>query len=324
MTRRAWIAFAAISVLWGGSYLLIEIAERGGMPALDVAWLRVALAAALLLGLAGRAGTLRSLRGRWRWLLAYAVCEVSIPFPMIALGEVHVASSLAAIIVATVPLIGALLALRFDPSERPTPVRAAGLAVGFVGVVALVGLDVGGNGSELLGALAIVLAAVGYAIGPMIIKHGFQGLDTFALMGASLGLATVILAPFAALQLPSGAVTAGAWSAVAALGLFCTALAFVVVTVLIREAGTSRAMVFTYVNPVVALALGVTLEAERPGAGAIVGLVLILVGSWLSTTGRLGRPSRASPAAAASVAPAAGSAPDGNLMRRGTADRLLD
>jgi drug/metabolite transporter (DMT)-like permease len=292
MSKRAWLAFAAMSVLWGVSYLLIKIAVDGGLPAPDVAWLRVMIAAVLLTGLAWRAGTLGRLQGRWRWLVAYAIAEISIPFPLIAAGEVHVASSLAAIIIASVPLIGAVLALRFDHSERPTPVRALGLAIGFSGVIALVGLDVAGDGPELLGAGAILLAAVGYAIGPMLIKHRLAGLEPRALMGASLSVAALILTPLAALDTPRRLPSVGAFSAVAALGLFCTAAAFVIFTVLIREAGTSRATVITYVNPVIAVALGVTLLGERPGAGAVAGLLLILAGSWLSTGGRLppGRP----------------------------------
>jgi drug/metabolite transporter (DMT)-like permease len=324
MTRRAWIAFAAMSVLWGVSYLLIKIAVRGGMPAPDVAWLRVAIAAAVLIPLAWRAGTLPSLRGRGRWLLAYAVAEISIPFPLIAAGEVHLASSLAAIIIAAVPLIGAVLALRFDHSERPTPLRAAGLAVGFAGVVALVGIDVAGNGAELVGALAILGAAVGYSIGPMLVKHRMGGLDPRALMGASLLLAAIILAPFAAVDTPSRTPSLGAWAAVLALALACTALAFVVFTVLIREAGTSRATVITYVNPVIALALGVTLESERPGAGAILGLVLILAGSWLSTTARIGRGGSGSRGSAQVAAGRTKSRTDREVLRPGRVDRLLD
>src|ERR1700684_14634 len=108
-----------MSVLWGVSYLLIQIAVRGGLTASDVAWWRVLIAAVLLIGLAWRSGSLGTLRGRWPWLLAYAVAEISIPFPLIAAGEVHVASSLAAIIIASVPLISAVLALRFDHAERP-------------------------------------------------------------------------------------------------------------------------------------------------------------------------------------------------------------
>jgi drug/metabolite transporter (DMT)-like permease len=295
-----------MSVVWGGSYLLIKIAIDGGMPAADVAWLRVAVAAALLcVPVWRRIGTLR---GKWRWILAYAIFEISIPFPLIAAGEVHVASSLTAIIIASVPLIVTVLSLRFDPSERPTPLRAAGLAIGFTGVILLVGLDVAGTTAELVGALAIFGGAVGYAIGPMIVKLGMEGLDPRAVMGASLLVAAVILAPFAALDTPSATPTAGAFAAVVALGVVCTAAAFVVYTVLIREAGTTRATVITYINPLVALVLGVTLLGERPGPGALAGLLLILAGSWLATGGRgsvIRRTVR-------------------RLMRLGTQDRLLD
>jgi drug/metabolite transporter (DMT)-like permease len=139
----------------------------------------------------------------------------------------------------------------------------------------------------LLRAGAILVAAVGYAIGPMLIKHRLAGLDPRAMMGGSLLLAAMILAPFAVVDTPRRTPSAGSLAAVAALGVFCTAIAFVIFVVLIREAGTSRATVITYVNPLVALALGVALLGERPAAGALAGLLLILAGSWLSTGGRL-------------------------------------
>jgi drug/metabolite transporter (DMT)-like permease len=274
-------------VLWGIPYLFIRIAVRHGFTPALLAWSRVTLAAVVLLVLAWRAGTLRSLRGRWRWLLAYAVAEISLPFPLIAAGEDKISSSLAAIVIATVPLVGALLALRFDHSEKPTPIRLLGLLVGFGGVVALVGIDVAGSGRELLGTAEVLIAAVGYAIGPMLIKHRMDGLDARAMMGGSLALCSLLLAPFALLQQPERVPTTGAILSVIVLGLVCTALAFLVFTTLIREAGTSRATVITYVNPVVAVALGVALLGERPGAGAVAGLLLILAGSWLSTGGRL-------------------------------------
>jgi drug/metabolite transporter (DMT)-like permease len=276
-----------MSLIWGVPYLLIRVAVRDGVTPAALAWARVFLAAAVLLLLGWRAGVLRGLRARWHWLLAYAVAEVAIPFPMLAAGEQHVSSSLAAIVIASVPLIGAVLAFRFDASERPTPVRALGLLIGFGGVVALVGLDVAGRGQALLGTGEVLLAAIGYAIGPMLIKHRLGGLDPRALIGASLAMAAVLLAPTVALDPPHRVPGAGAISAVIALGLICTALAFVIFTVLIREAGTSRATVITYINPVIAVGLGVTLLSERPGTGAVAGLLLILAGSWLSTDGRL-------------------------------------
>jgi drug/metabolite transporter (DMT)-like permease len=287
MTRRAWLAFAAASIIWGVPYLFIKIAVDHGVTAPVLAWGRVTLGAVVLLALAWRAGTLRTVRDRWVGVIAFAIIEIAIPFPMLAIGEERVPSSLAAIMVATVPLIGALLAMRFDHSERPTPVRALGLAIGFGGVIALVGIDVAGHGAELLGVGAIMVTATGYAIGPMLIKHRFAGLDPRATIGVSLALASLILAPWAALDLPKRAPSAGAIGAVVVLGVLCTAVAFVVYATLIAEAGTSRATVITYVNPVVAVALGVTLLGERPGAGAVAGLLLILAGGWLSTDGRL-------------------------------------
>jgi drug/metabolite transporter (DMT)-like permease len=287
MTRRAWVAFGAVSLIWGIPYLFIRIAVRHGIPPAFLAWSRVTMAAVVLLALAWRAGTLTTLRGRWKVLVAYAVVEVCIPFPLIAAGEQHVSSSLAAILISAVPLIGALLALRYDHSERPTAIRAVGLLLGFTGVVVLMGVDLAGRSSELLGAGAILVAAIGYAIGPMLIKLRMGGLDPRATIGASLAIASVLLAPAAALDPPSSVPPAGAIASVVVLGLVCTAAAFVIFSVLIGEAGTSRATVITYINPVIAVALGVTLLGEQPGAGAVAGLLLILAGSWLSTDGRL-------------------------------------
>jgi drug/metabolite transporter (DMT)-like permease len=287
VTRRGWIAFAALSAIWGVPYLFIRIAVRGGVPPLVLAWGRVTLAAAILLALAAHARTLASLRGRWMAILGLALAEIVFPFSLIAAGEQHISSSLAAIEIATVPLVVAVLAMRFDPSERPTALRALGLGIGFVGVIALVGIDVAGRTSELVASAAILGAAVGYAIGPMIIKHWLAGLDARAAMGASLAVAAVILAPLAALTWPGHAPTAGALAAVGALGIVCTAIAFLILPVLIAEAGPGRATVITYINPLVAVALGVTLLGERPGAGAVAGLLLILAGSWLSTSGRM-------------------------------------
>jgi drug/metabolite transporter (DMT)-like permease len=287
MSARAWTAFAAVSTLWGMPYLFIKIAVDDGVPPAFLAFVRVALGAAVLMGLAWKAGTLAPLRGRWRWLTAYAIFEIAIPFPLIASGEQHVASSLAAIIIASVPLFIALLALRFDPAERATGSRLAGLVLGLAGVVALVGIDVGGRRNELIGAGAILLAAVGYAIGPMIYKRQLADLDPRATMGASLVLAAIVLAPLAAVDAPSAAPSVSALIALVVLGLFCTAAAFVFFGALIAEVGPGRALVITYVAPVVAVALGVTVLGERPGAGAVAGLLLILAGSWLSTDGRL-------------------------------------
>jgi drug/metabolite transporter (DMT)-like permease len=287
MSTRAWTLFAAVSTVWGIPYLFIKIGVDGGVPPVVLAWARIVLGAAILLVLAARAGALRGLRGRWRYVVAYGVVELAIPFPLIATGERYVASSLAAIIIASVPLLVALLALRFDAAERATGRRLAGLLTGLFGVVLLVGLDASGSLRSLLGATAILIAAVGYAGGPMILKSHLADLDPRATMGASLAVAAVVLTPLAILDAPSRTPTAGALGAVVVLGIVCTALAFALMAMLIAEIGPGRAVVITYINPIIAVALGVTLLGEQPGAGAIAGLLLILAGSWLSTDGRL-------------------------------------
>ena len=287
MSARAWAGFAAMSLVWGIPYLFIKIAVDGGMSPAFIAWVRVTLAAAILLALARRAGLLPSLRGHWRWLLAYALAEIVIPFPLIAAGEQHVSSGLAAILIAAVPLFIALLAIRFDPDEKATGRRLVGLVVGLAGVVVLMGIDVAGERDELLGALAILIAALGYAIGPMTLKAKLRELDPRATMGASLAIAAVVLTPFAALAPPEETPDADVIVSLLVLGVVCTALAFVIFGALIAEIGPGRALVITYVNPVVAVALGVIVLGERPGAGAVAGLLLILAGSWLSTDGRL-------------------------------------
>ncbi len=285
MTPRGWILFAAISVVWGVPYMFIKLAIDDGLSPGFVAWSRVALAALVLLPIAWRNGALRGLP--LRWLAAFALFEITIPFPLIAFGEQRVSSSLAAILIATVPLVIAFLALRFDRGEQPTRTRFVGMLVGLGGVVALVGIDIGGRGAELLGAAAVLGAAFGYACGPLIAKRHLTAVDPLGPVAGALGIASLLLLPFAIAGAPAETPTDQAIVSVVVLGLVCTALAFLVFFRLIAEVGPSRASIITYVNPVVALALGVAILDESLTTGAVAGLLLILAGSWLSTDGRV-------------------------------------
>jgi drug/metabolite transporter (DMT)-like permease len=287
VSARAWTAFAAVSVLWGIPYLFIRVAVDGGMPPLFLVWTRLAGGAVVVAAMAWRAGVLTSVRGRLRWIVAYAVIEFAIPFPLIASAERHVASSLAAIIVAAVPLIIALLALRFEHSERVDRRRLIGLLIGFAGVIALVGIDVAGSTSELLAGAAVLLAAVGYAAGPMILNRHLLDLDPRAVTAAALLAAAIVLTPAGVLEVPSRTPSPAALISLAVLVVFCTTAAFLIYTTLVREVGPGRAAVITYVAPVLAVGLGMAVLGEHPGAAAIAGLLLILAGSWLSTDGRV-------------------------------------
>jgi drug/metabolite transporter (DMT)-like permease len=221
---------------------------------------------------------------------AYAACEVALPFLLIAAGEQRVASSLAAILIASMPLMVALLSLRLSPDDRPTGLRLVGLVIGFGGVVALLGVDVAGRPGELLGAVLILVATLCYATATIIVNRGLADLDPLGPIAASLALATLGLAPAVALAPPVGVPPADALGALAVLGFVCTALGLVLFFRLIVEAGPSRASVITYVNPLVAVVLGVAVLDERVGAMSLVGLLAILGGSWLSTRGRRAGP----------------------------------
>ena len=286
MSTRAWMLFAAVSVLWGIPYLFIKVAVEELSPA-AVAFGRVALGFAVLLPYAWHRGALRGLGARWRAMLAYTVVEIVLPWPLIGFGEQRVASSLAAILIAAVPLVIAVLALRFDADERAEGSRLAGLLVGFAGVVTLLGLDVAGRPGELLGAAAILarrrrlrVRADDHQAPPLRPRSRRPGHR----------VARARHRPAGALRAGDGArlrAVGRRAASVVVLGIVCSALAFVCFFALITDVGPGRATVITYVNPVVAVALGVTLLGERVGATAVAGLLLILAGSWLSTGGRM-------------------------------------
>lgn len=285
MTRRAWLLFALSSVIWGVPYLFIKVAVDAGVPPAFVAWARVALGAALLLPVALRRGALRGLRGHGGAIVAYTVCEIAVPFVLIAVGERYIASSLAAILVATMPLQLALLSVWLSPAHRPTGLRLVGLVIGLGGVVALLGVDVGGRPNELLGAVLVLVATLGYAAAPLIVSRHLADLDPLGPVTASLVLATIALLPAALLRPPHGIPTPAALGAIAVLGVVCTVLGLVIFFQLITEAGPSRASIITYVNPVVAVVAGVLALHEHVGVMSLVGLLSILGGSWLAAGG---------------------------------------
>ena len=289
MSARAWLLFAAMSAVWGIPYLFIKIAVDHGLDPLLVAWGRMALGAIVLLPIAWHAGALDGLGRKWRWIVAFAFAEIAVPFPLISYGEVHVSSSLAAILIAALPLVVAALTLWIEPEERVSAPRLVGLICGLAGVVVLMGIDVVGNGDELLGAGCVLAATIGYAIGPMIIRHRLAELDPRGVSGAALAAGAIMLAPSLAL-LPDAHPTAGALASVAVLGVVCSALAFVLFFALIVEAGPTRASVITYVNPAIAVLLGVIVLDEHLGAASLAGLALILAGSWIATRGGKAEP----------------------------------
>src|SRR6266567_4414380 len=287
MTRKGWLLFIAMSVFWGIPYLFIKIALRELDPTV-VVFARVGIAAAILLPVAANRRVLRQLRERWYVVAALACVQIVGPFLLISFGEQHIASSLTSLLIAADPLLVALFALRFDRGERVTGLRMVGLLIGMGGVVTLLGLDVGGDEQRLLGALFVLLAAAGYAASALLIKRPtIAALPSLGVVTVECLTATIVLLPLAVTRLPSKIPDLEVIASLLVLGLICTALAYLLFFALVAEVGASRGTVITYVNPAVSVFLGVTLLAEPLNAAIIVGFLLIILGSWLSTGGVL-------------------------------------
>jgi drug/metabolite transporter (DMT)-like permease len=287
MTRKGWLLFIAMSVFWGIPYLFIKIALRELDPTV-VVFARVGIAAVVLFPVAAQRKVLRQLRERWYVVAALACVQIVGPFLLISFGEQHIASSLTSLLIAADPLLVALFALRFDPGERVTGLRMVGLLIGMGGVVTLLGLDVGGDEQRLLGALFVLLAAAGYAASALLIKRPtIAALPSLGVVTVECLTATIVLLPLAVTRLPSKIPDLEVIASLLVLGLICTALAYLIFFALVAEVGASRGTVITYVNPAVSVFLGVTLLGEPLNAAIIVGFLLIILGSWLSTGGVL-------------------------------------
>jgi len=291
MSRKGWALFICMCVIWGLPYLFIRVAVRELSPASLVLY-RTTPAAILLLPLALRQGRLGELVRRWRWLLVYTAVELAVPWLLLARAEQHISSSLAGLLVATVPLVGAVLYRVLGVGDRLDARRLIGLLIGFAGVAALVGIDVGGSDLAAIGEVLIV--AVCYASGALIIGRKLAGLPSFGVVAASLLLTAVVYAPAGVAQAP-WSLSGETIAALAVLAVVCTAVAFTVFFALIAEVGPSRATVFTYINPLVAVLLGVVLLGEPFTVGIAVGMPLILAGSVLGTAPALRRADGARP-----------------------------
>jgi drug/metabolite transporter (DMT)-like permease len=285
------MAFAALGIMWGVPYYLIKLAVQELSPWV-IAWGRVSLAACILLPIAWRRGALRSLGRHKLALFAFALLEFVIPLSVIALGEQWISSSITGILIATVPLWIILLSRFFGVHEPVGAWRLAGLALGFIGVVALLGLGTISGALGWAGVACMLAASVGYAIGPLIIQRHLDRLDAFGPLAASLLIASIVLLIPAVLAMPGQMPTAVTLASVAILGIVCTAMAMLLMFYLVSNAGASRASLITYVNPAVATLLGVWLLHEHLGLGGTTAFALILLGSWLATRGARQRSNR--------------------------------
>lgn len=289
MSVRSWLLLGLLAAIWGSSYLLIALGLRSFEPGM-LAFLRVALAAALIVPFGVRYR--HTLRGRWRALPLLAISQVAVPFVLISTAEQRLPSGLAGVLVASQPLWFVVISPLLG-SGRPNWLSLIGTVAGFGGVALVVGYDAHGSVDPL--AVAMMLgAALFYAFGAWYAKRTMTGAHPLAQTGATLVTASILIAPIAAFQLPTSVAPVPA-AAVTVLALVGTGGAFVIYNRLIKDAGPGRASLVSYLAPGFALGYGAVVLHEPLGVNGVLGLALILAGSWLSTRTSLRRWARPAP-----------------------------
>jgi drug/metabolite transporter (DMT)-like permease len=286
MTRRAWTLMLALAALWGASYMFIEIALDDFSSSFLV-FARTALGALVLAPVALSRGAFAPARRHLPMLTFLAAIQITGPFLLITLGQHHVTSSMAGILVASAPIFTTMIAAFYAHDDRLGPTGVAGVAIGILGVGMLFGVDLGGSVETLLAGLGILLASLGYAVGATISKRRLSDIPPVGLAASIIGLGAVLLLPLAPFTAPETMPSAGSWAALAVLGAGGTGVAFLIFYVLNADVGPSRASVVAYIAPFFSVVYGVTLLDEPFSLGTAAGLVLILAGSWMAADGRL-------------------------------------
>lgn len=282
MSRRGWVLFSLMSVIWGLPYLLIKVAVDDLSPAVVVAG-RTSIAALLLLPVAIHQGAIRPALAHWRWLLPFTALEMAIPWLLLTDAEQRLPSGLTGLLVATVPLFGAATALVLGDRTVLSPKRLSGLALGVVGVALLVGFGGDDGTVDVRSVVQVLLVAVGYAVAPFIASKRLGSVPTMGVVTTSIGIVALLYLPAAVVLRPDDAPPANTIWAVIGLGVLCTAIAFLVFFALIDEVGPARATLITFANPAVALSLGVLVLGESLTLGLVLGFPVVLTGCWLAS-----------------------------------------
>ena len=274
----------ALSAIWGASFMFIKVAVRELEPS-TLIFVRVGLGALTLvvvsLAVLGRRALVQGLRAVWVPFLVLGLLNSAVPFWLISWAEQDVDSGLAAILQAAAPLATAVLALRIDRSQRVTGARLAGLLVGFAGVALLVGMP--GSGSSPIRALAVVLSAVFYAMAALYSGRRLGDVPPLLVATGTMVAATLVTLPGGVVQAPHELPGWKVIGSLLALGVLCTAVAYILYFGLIAGAGASKAILVTYLVPPIAILYGVLLLGEDLRPAMLVGLVLILGGVGLGT-----------------------------------------
>ncbi|TRZ55341.1 MAG: DMT family transporter [Streptomycetaceae bacterium] len=282
MTRKSWIQFGIVGFLWGIPYLLMKVAVADIPPPLIVAG-RTLIGAAILIPIAiHKKSFMDAVRGI-KYVLPYAFLEMVGPWILITNAEKEISSGLAGLLVATVPIFATIFtSMRGDHSVWQ-PKRIFGLIVGFIGIIALVGIESITGTSNPKAIAMVILSAILYAYAVLMVTSNLPGVDGVAINGLAMGITFLFYLPIAIATWPSNPVSTKAIAALVALGIFSTAIAFMLFFIVIVEIGPARGSLTTYVNTAVAVVLGIIILNEPITLGIIVGLPLVVLGSYLAS-----------------------------------------
>ena len=283
MSRRAYFHFAVSGLFWGIPYLLMKVAVRDLEPAVIVCG-RVLIGAAILIPLAiNQKDLMDAIRG-WRYVLPYAIFEMMIPWILITNAEKKISSGLAGLLVATVPIWSTIFASLAGDKTVWHSKRLVGIAVGFAGLVGLVGYESIFGETDIISILMMLVAAISYSFAVNMISIKLPDVSGIAINGVAMFITAVAYAPLMIVQWPAaGTVSSESALSLLALGIFCTALAFISFFIVMKEIGPARASIGTYVNTAVAVVLGVIILSEPLTLGIIIGLPLVMIGSFLAS-----------------------------------------
>ncbi len=283
MGRREWSILLLLSVLWGGSFFFIQVAVRDVAP-LTFVWIRVTIAAAALwLFLAWRREPIHLPRRALGALLLLALLNNALPFVLFAWSQTQIASGLAAILNATTPIWGVIVAHLFTRDEKMTPARLAGVLLGFGGVALMIGPHfLAGLGGDLPALLACLVATFCYAMaGVWARRFKAMGVAPVTVATGQLTGAMLVMLPLALIvDRPwlAAAPPLGAWAAIIALALLCTAFAYILYFRLIDSAGATNALLVTLMIPPTAILLGGLFLGEALTGRDFAGMALIALG----------------------------------------------
>jgi drug/metabolite transporter (DMT)-like permease len=290
MSRKGFLLFIAASVAWGVPYFFVRIAAEEFSPSMII-FARTILGAVVLIPLAIKRNSLRPALKAWKYVLAFAVIEMVIPWWMLTTAQsgnpVHINSGLAGLLIGTVPFFSLFLGYFYMRDKSVFhPKTIFGLVTGFVGLFLLVGIDAFEGHIDPFWVGVVIIGAIGYAIAPTIVAKNASQVPSEGVISISMVIVAAIYAiPAFAQPFQPGVTeaTSDGWIALAVLGVVCSAIAFVVFFALIKEIGSTRATLITYPNTLIAILLGVTFLQEPFTPGMMVGVPLVILGSYFAT-----------------------------------------